>query len=186
MKRILPLLCLGLLSLAAVQAAPKLEDVVEQLGDDDFNVRQKASDELMQRVEKDPEFAKQLQRFAQHEDPEIRFRIAELIKDLPELLQWMDPAKEKDVKSLNMSPDRLKLTFRNRSKITIKTYWIDWSGDRVARRVLKPGEEAVIAVTFREHYWLVTDENEKGLGLYCPGKKDAMIVYTGKEGKEEN
>ena len=185
MKRTIPLLCLCLLSLVEARPAPKLEELVEQLGHDDFKVRQKTSDELMKRVELDPDFAEQLKRFAKHEDPEIRARITELTKKLPEILKWMDPANEKQVKSLKLSRDRLKLTLKNRSEITIKTYWIDWDGKRVARRTLKPGEEGVIAATFREHYWLVTDEDGVGLGLYCPGKKDAQIIYTGKEGKKD-
>lgn len=182
-------LCLLVLVSARVSAEPQagmdaaeVKRLVEQMGHEDFKLRQQASDALMARVEEDPEFAKSLMAYANHGDPEIRVRIAELTKDLPVILQWMDPAREKEVKSLNMSPDRLKLTFKNRSEITIKAYWIDWAGKRQARRTLKPGEEGTIAVTFREHYWLITDENGKALGLYCPGKKDAQIIFTGKEG----
>ena len=189
MKCALLITCLSLLPMATAQElapedAAEVKRLVGQMGHEEFEVREKASNQLMRRVEREPEFAKYLEHFAKHEDPEIRARINELIKDLPVTLEWMDPAREKEVKSLRLSPDRVELTIKNRSKITIKTYWIDWDGKRVARRTLKPGEQGTIKVTYREHYWLVTDENETGLGLYCPGKKDAQIVYTGEERKK--
>lgn len=162
-----------------------IEDIVGRLADKRFEVREKASDALMLMIEEDPEVAKRLEKYAEHHSPEVRKRIAKLTKDLPVTLKWMDPAKESEVKSLDMSPDRLKLTIRNHSKITINTYWIDWEGDRQTRRTLKPGQEFTYAVTYREHYWLLTDEKGKGLGLYCPGKKDAQIVYRGNEGKKD-
>ena len=185
MTRILLLFCFGLLSLAAAQDAVKLEDLVEQLGNDDFKIRQKASDELMRRVEKDPEFAKQLKPFAQHEDPEVRFRIAELTKDLPLVLEWVDPAMEKEMKSSRRSFSSMKLTVKNRSNIEIQTHWLDWTGTRQPRRVVKPGQEMVIAKTYAGHPWLLTDPKGMALGIYVPkGEKEVQIIYTGKEGKK--
>ena len=182
MLRFLLILCLGLLSLAAAQDGEKLEVTVEKLGHDDFKVRQKASDELMKRVEENPEFAKELKRFAGHEDPEVRFRIAELIKDLPVILPWLDPEVEKRMKSGRISTNSLKLTVKNRSDIEIQTHWIDWAGTRQPRRNIKPGEEIVITRTYEGHPWLITDRQGKALGIYMPkGSKEVQIIYTGKE-----
>ena len=186
MTRFLLLLCLGLLPLAAAEDAVKLEDLIQQLGDDDFKVRQKASDELMKRVEKDPEFAKQLKRFAKHEDPEVRFRIAELIKDLPVILEWLDPGVEERLKSTRVVTSRMALTVKNRSEIEIQTHWIDWTGNRQPRRNVKPGESITIDKTYEGHPWLLTDAKGKALGIYIPkGDKDVQIIYTGKEGQKK-
>ncbi len=185
MPRILLVFCFGLLSLAVAEDAVKLEDLVEQLRNDDFKLRQKASDELMRRVEKDPEFAKQLQPFAKHEDPEVRFRIAELTKDLPAVLQWIHPDREKEMKSGRGLANDLKLIVKNRSAIEIQTHWIDWAGTRQPRRNVKPGEEITIERTFEGHPWLLTDTKGKALGVYMPkGEKEVLIIYTGQEGKE--
>ena len=182
MPRFLLILCLGLLSFATAQDEQKLEALVKQLGDDDFKVRQKASEELMKRVEKDPEFAKQLKQFGDDEDPEIRFRISELTKDLPKILQWIDPAMEVGMKSKRLASNSMKLSVKNRSKIEIQTHWIDWNGARQPRRNVKPGEEIVIAKTYEGHPWLLTDTKGKALGIYVPeGKKAVQIIYGGGE-----
>lgn len=180
------LICLCLQSFLPAQEAVRLDALVEQLGHDDFKLRQAASDELMRRVEKDPEFLQQLKRFTNDDDPEIRVRIAELFNDLPVVLPWMDPAMEKEVKSARSSFNSMKLMVKNRSKIEIKTYWIDWDGKRQQRRSIKPGEEIAIAKTYEGHPWLLTDTEGKGLGMYIPtGKKEVQIIYTGKEGLEK-
>ena len=180
------ILCLGLNSWLFAQdpfeEEATVRALIEQLGDDDFKVRQKASDGLMQRVEQFPEFAKYLRRFANHEDPEVRFRIAELTKELPVVLQWKDPAGEKNVKSRPRSPESLKLTIKNRSTDKIAIHWVDWNGRRVSRGELKPGQQRTIAKTFIGHYWLITDEKGRGLGLYVPKRgRDAQIIFTGEE-----
>lgn len=191
---ILPVACMWLPP--AITVAQELGDkeagevrrLVEQMGDDDFKQRQLASAELMKRVERNPGFAKHLQRFAKHEDPEIRFRISELTKDLPVVLQWMDPSREKELKSQLGSPGKLRLTINNRSKDKIAVYWIDWNGKRQARGELKPGEKRTIAKTYVGHYWLIADSAGQGLGVYVATQiRDAQIVFIGdmsKQGKE--
>lgn len=169
--------------------AGEVRRLVEQMGDADFKQRQLASAELMKRVERDPGFAKYLQRFAKHEDPEIRFRISELTTNLPVALQWMDPTREKQLKSQLGSQGKLSLTINNRSKDKITVYWIDWNGKRQARGELKPGAKRTIAKTYVGHYWLIADSMGQGLGVYVATEiRDAKIVFTGdkksKQGKE--
>lgn len=182
MLRTAIVLYLSLLPLVAGQDGRTLDELVHQLGDDDFRLREQASNELLRRVEHNPKFANQLKRFADDDDPEIRFRIAELTKNLPVILAWVDPSEEKAMKSGRGLSRSMQLTVKNRSKIEIKTHWLDWQGDRQARRSVKPGKQVVYTRTFEGHPWLITDTMGNALGVYVPkGSKDVQIIFTGKE-----
>ena len=188
MNRICLLMTLALTPFVVAQEAkkvdaPAIEEQVGRLNDDAFKTRQEASNVLMRWAEENPKIAEYLKRHVDHEDPEVRARIAGLIKVLPATLVWQDPKREKEMKSRSRSPDQLKLTVKNRSKTTITVYWVDWEGKRQPRRSLKPGEQCTYEKTYREHVWLIADANGKGLGIYVPGGKDAQIIYTGREGK---
>ena len=164
--------------------AAAIEEQVGRLNDDAFKVRQEASDVLMRWVEDNPKIAEYLKRHENHEDPEVRARIAKLTEDLPVTLVWVDPAKEEGMKSPSRVPVQLKLTVKNRSEIEIFMYWVDWQGKRQARRSLKPTEQCTYEKTYQGHVWLLADAQGKGLGIYVPeGKRDAQIIYTGKEGE---
>lgn len=164
----------------------EIERLVRQLGSDEFKLRQQASDELMKRVEKDSKLARKLERHAHHEDPEIRARIAELTKDLPPILAWMDPVRHPDLKSSSRSPDSLGLSIINQSPTELSLYWIDWQGVRQSRGSIKPGTRRVIEKTYVGHVWLLTDAEDKPLGLYVPKEaRNSIIHYTLREGKGE-
>ena len=58
----------------------QVEAIVERLGDEDFKVRNKAYATLERMLEKDEKIDAHLQKFKNHEDPEISTRISGLLK----------------------------------------------------------------------------------------------------------
>jgi len=184
--RLMPLLLMGLVLGDVRSAEPgadaEIERLVGQLGSVEFKLRQQASDELLKRVEKDRKLARKLERYAEHEDPEIRARITELTKDLPPILVWMDPAKHPDLKSSSRSLDSLGLSIMNQSPTELSLYWIDWQGRKQSRGSVKPGTMRYIEKTYVGHVWLLTDAEDKPLGLYVPKEaRNSIIHYTAQE-----
>lgn len=163
----------------------EIERLVRQLGSDEFKLRQQASEELMTRVEKDRKLARKLERHAHHEDPEIRARISVLTRDLPPILVWMDPARHPDLKSPLRSSGSLGLSIMNQSPTELSLYWIDWQGRKQSRGSVKPGTMHHIEKTYVGHVWLVTDAEDKPLGLYVPEEaRNSIIHYTTRKGEQ--
>jgi arylsulfatase A-like enzyme len=88
-------------------------------------------------------------------------------------LAVIDPAREGKVRS-GGNVLEVHLTFRNQSKAKALIYWINTSGDRVQYNEIKPGAE-VRQRTYSGHYWLVTDHDKKGLGIYKAENQDGLV-----------
>lgn len=71
------------------------------------------------------------------------------------------------VKSIN-SNHETSIKFVNRSKQTIRIYWLDYEGNRVHKDTLAPGEWLGPHRTFVTHPWLVTDIDEKAWYIFQP------------------
>ena len=162
----------------------EIEKAVQKLGHESFKVRKQATKDLLKMIEKDEAVAEKLQKFSNHKDPEIRMRIKEILKEQLTGLKWMDPANEKKMKS-GTSGKAVKLEFINKSKQDIKIHWVDWSGQRKPwRGKIEPGGSQICERSFEGHVWLVTDANDKGLGIYVLGDEDSRIIFKGVPGKK--
>ncbi|MFK7849809.1 MAG: hypothetical protein AB8D78_02425 [Akkermansiaceae bacterium] len=164
---------------------PKVEALVELLGDEQFSVRQEAEAELKEFGESAEKF---LQAFREHQDPEIRLRVEGVLNHIASLrreLKWIDPKHAGKGEYISKSTGRgVKLTFRNLSKKPIRIFWIDTRGNKQPwRGVLKPGATAVCDRSFKTHVWLITDEQEKALGLYKIDMDDPVIAVRDNTGK---
>ena len=175
---LMPFAIIGLFANEKDQAN-ELEKVVQRLGAESFKAREQASKDLIEIVQKDETLIEKLKKFSNHKDPEVRIRIKEVLKDFAQILKWMDPANEKILKS-QRNGKAVKLTFLNKSKQTIKIYWINWSGQRSSwRGEIKPGGSEVCDRSYGGHVWLVTDKNDKGLGIYILNDEDGQIIFRG-------
>jgi len=76
---------------------------------------------------------------------------------------------ERQKKSLK-SNDPATLTFVNRSKDTLKLYWLDFDGYRKLYNTLKPGDQ-LDQPTFYRHNWIVLASNGACLGVFSPPPK---------------
>jgi len=162
----------------------KVEIALEQLGHKSYKVREQATKELIKLLNEDETVAKKLKKLTKHQDPEIRLRIKKVLEELVVGLEWMDPANEKLMKS-GKSGKAVKLEFINKSKQAIKIYWIDWSGRRKPwRGKIEPGFTETCERSFESHVWLVTDTNDKGLGIYVLKNEDARLIFKGAPKKE--
>ena len=155
----------------------KLEALVEQLGDKNFKLRRQATEALSKLLEEDEKTADLLEAFEDHKDPEVRFRIRELLGQRGTTLKPIDLAKLKDISS-GTSGVGVQVEFRNKSKKNIKIFWIDWDGNHKPwRGILKPGDKQICEKSYETHVWLLTDEKDKPLALYVLGKENTVIQY---------
>ncbi len=67
------------------------------------------------------------------------------------------------------------LTFVNRSKQTVRAYWLDFGGQRVLYKTLKDGE-TYHAGTYLTHPWVITDEQDRAWGVYYPTAQPRTIA----------
>jgi hypothetical protein len=156
---------------------------VELLGHDDFKVRQKATADLEHMLEASDGAITWLRKHGREsKDPEVKSRIEELIRSLDAVLQRIDPARERDMKSTE-SKNPVSVVFKNHSNIPVRVYWIDFEGKRDPRMNdtdLAPGRSKSCGRTYETHVWLITDTRDKALGLYVIGnKRHAKIIYRG-------
>ena len=91
--------------------------------------------------------------------------------------QEKHPAEKKGIKSLDSSiPAALKIV--NRSKQTVKLYWINYQGKRELYATLPPGG-SYDSDTFLTHPWLVTDEKENAWAIYLADPQPRTVQVTG-------
>jgi hypothetical protein len=75
------------------------------------------------------------------------------------------------------------IKFVNKSKQTVKIYWIDFEGERETRRTLKDGETYEVETTYLTHPWLVTDEKDNAWYIYFPDAQPRTVEITAPEKK---
>jgi hypothetical protein len=91
--------------------------------------------------------------------------------------QTKHPAEEKGVKSLEGHiPTVLKLV--NKSKQTVKVFWINYEGKREAAGTLAPGK-AFDTNTFLTHPFLATDAQGNAWAIYLPDAQARVVEFTG-------
>lgn len=155
---------------------------VELLGHEDFEVRKQACADLEHMLETTDGAVTWLWKHGREsEDPEVKSRIEALIRSTEGVLERIDPARERDMKSTE-SKNPVSVVFKNHSKIPVRVYWIDFEGKRDPRMNdtdLAPGRSRTCSRTFEAHVWLITDTRDKALGLYVIGKQDAKIIHRG-------
>jgi hypothetical protein len=76
-------------------------------------------------------------------------------------------AELKGVKSME-SKVETSIKFINRSKQTVKVYWINHDGNRDLRGTLRDGEAYVPKRTFLTHPWLITDGDDNAWYVFFP------------------
>jgi hypothetical protein len=62
---------------------------------------------------------------------------------------------------------KTRITFVNRSQQPVKAYWLDYEGERVFYKELKPSESYSLD-TFVTHPWLITDLHDNAWDIYMP------------------
>ncbi len=207
----------------------QVEAIVERLGDEDFKVRNKAYATLGRMLEKDEKIDAHLQKFKNHEDPEVATRISGLLqikqdkilaqerkkmqqlelknKHAKDRLEFqkhiaklrvlekqadgvlrLDPANENMARSLSKAKSlhKIKLSITNQSKDPIKVYYMcacshkdEGGGNRKNHAKIEPGKTHNCKETWEQRVYILTDMDEKALGLYLTGENDAKIEFKG-------
>ena len=187
---------------------------MERLGDEDFKVRNKAYATLERMLEKDEKIDAHLQKFKNHEDPEISTRISGLLKQHEKQLKLknelfefqkqiaklrvlekqadgvlrLDPANENMARSLSKAKSlhKIKLSITNQSKDPIKVYYMcacshkdEGGGNRNKHAKIEPGKTHNCKETWEKRVYVLTDMDDKALGLYLTGEKNAKIEFKG-------
>ncbi len=76
-------------------------------------------------------------------------------------------AEQKGIKSVE-SKVETSIKFVNRSKQTVKVFWLNHDGHRDLRSTLRNGESYEPKRTFLTHPWLVTDADDNAWYVYFP------------------
>jgi dipeptidyl aminopeptidase/acylaminoacyl peptidase len=84
-------------------------------------------------------------------------------------MQGVDCSLEPKVKS-ESDGDHVDLRFENQTTAVRKVYWLDYNGDRIHFSTLAPGGSVPLK-TYVDHLWVVTDADERCLGIYFPSPK---------------
>ena len=84
------------------------------------------------------------------------------------------PAEEKGIKSINADVETT-IKFVNKSKETIKVYWLDYEGDRQLYETVKDGDSYELGKTYLTHPWLITDEKDNAWYIYFPDAQPRTI-----------
>jgi hypothetical protein len=84
--------------------------------------------------------------------------------------------EEKDLKS-ETGDVKARITFVNRSKQPVKVYWLDYHGQRVLYKKLKPSE-SYTQDTYMTHPWLITDLYDNAWEVYMPSVQPRTVIIT--------
>ena len=100
----------------------------------------------------------------------------------------IDPDDEKMMRSINKkkSIHKIKLTFVNQSKQPVKIFTIcahkhkdEGGGSRNKHTKIEPGKTHNFKETWEQRVYVLTDMDDKALGLYLTGEKNAKIEFKG-------
>ena len=92
------------------------------------------------------------------------------------------PAEQQGIKSIN-SDVETTIEFVNKSKQTIKVYWLDGEGQRKFLRTVKDGD-SYGGRTYVTHPWLITDENDKAWYVYFSDAQPRIVEVVAPEKKQ--
>jgi hypothetical protein len=84
------------------------------------------------------------------------------------------PAEEQGIKSTSGEVETT-IKFVNKSKQTIKVYWLDYEGERVSRETVKDGESYAAEKTYLTHPWLITDDKDNAWYVYFPDAQPRTV-----------
>ena len=100
----------------------------------------------------------------------------------------LDPADENKARSLSKTKSlhKIKLSITNQSNQPLKVYYMcackhkkEGGGNRKHHAKIEPGKTHNCKETWEKRYYILTDMNDKSLGLYLTGEKDARIIFKG-------
>jgi competence protein ComGC len=97
-----------------------------------------------------------------------------LLTSAPAYAQKKHAVEEKGIKSIN-SDVETRIKFVNKSKQTIKVYWLDKEGKRKLYATLVDGKSFDGTPTFLTHPWLITDANDDAWHVYFPDAQPRTI-----------
>ena len=92
------------------------------------------------------------------------------------------PAETAGLKS-GESEVETTIKFVNKSKQTIKVYWINYEGERETRETVKDGDTYNVTTTYLTHPWLITDEKENAWYIYFPDAQPRTVEVVAPEKK---
>ena len=72
---------------------------------------------------------------------------------------------------------KARITFVNRSKQPLKVYWLDYNGEHVLYKKLKPSE-SYTEDTYMTHPWLITDLHDNPWDVYMPTVQPRTVIIT--------
>jgi hypothetical protein len=108
--------------------------------------------------------------------------VAPLVLELPVMVfPKKHPAELRGIKSID-SKTETAIDFVNRSKQTIKVYWLDYEGNRQLKDTIKEGGSYGMKRTFVSHPWLVTDADDNPWTIYYPDLQPRTVEVRGPDG----
>ncbi len=100
----------------------------------------------------------------------------------------LDPADENKARSLakKKSLHKIKLSITNQSKDPLKVYYMcscihkdEGGGNRKHHTKIEPGKSHNCKETWEKRVYILTDMNDKALGLYLTGEQNSRIEFKG-------
>jgi carbonic anhydrase len=88
-------------------------------------------------------------------------------------------ASESELKSMAGRIETFVL-FKNQSNRVVKTYWLDYYGNRKLYQTLSPSQQGR-QQTYITHPWVITDENDQCLGIFLPQVAKSEVVINDSE-----
>lgn len=96
-------------------------------------------------------------------------------KPAENLIPRIDPKKEKGLVSRDTAV-AVSMTIRNQTQSPVSLYWLDEAaGERAYYKDIASGAE-VVQETWKDHYWIILDKDDKPLGIYKTSDKDGVVV----------
>jgi hypothetical protein len=106
-------------------------------------------------------------------------RVPPLTFELPVVvLPKKHRAEQQGIKS-TQSKVETTITFVNRSKQTIKVFWLDYEGKRQFKEAVKDGDSYTSQRTYLTHPWLITDKDENAWDIYFPDAQPRTVEIFG-------
>jgi hypothetical protein len=92
--------------------------------------------------------------------------------------QALGAAERKGIRSTSNKVETT-IKFVNRSKQTIKVYWLDYEGKRQLKETVKDGDSYESKRTYLTHPWLTTDKDENAWDIYFPDARPRTVEILG-------
>ena len=171
------------------------QDLEKILADDD------KAGEMLKKFEQheDPEISTRISGLLKQHEKQLKLKneLFEFQKQIAKLRLlekqadgvWrIDPDDEKMMRSIDKkkSIHKIKLTFVNQSKQPVKIFTIcahkhkdEGGGNRNKHAKIEPGKTHNCKETWEKRVYVLTDMDDKALGLYLTGEKNAKIEFKG-------